>query len=204
MTDKPAAKILGSRRVFQGRAFTVRVDEIQNPSGRRWSLEVVEHPGAVAILALLPGPNQEIVLVHQTRQAIGRALFEIPAGTLEPPETPEACARRELAEEAGYAAQTWERLATFYPAPGMSTEEMHLFLAQDLRPASAEREEEDMTVHRVPLAVARRLVATGEIRDAKSIVGILLAVERFGRRSAGGTLRPVGGQSQAPGDISGA
>jgi len=172
------ARVLGSRRVFTGRAFSVRVDEMENPSGRRWRLDVVEHPGAIAIVAMLP--DREIVLVQQTRHAVGRMLFEIPAGTLEPPETPEACARRELAEEAGYAARTWERLATFYPAPGFSNEELHLFLAEDLHPASAEREEEDLTVHRVPLAVARRLVATGEIRDAKSIVGILLAAERFG------------------------
>ncbi|HEV2439734.1 MAG TPA: NUDIX hydrolase [bacterium] len=158
------------------------MDEIENPSGRRWTLEVVEHPGAVAILAVLP--DRQIVLVQQTRHAIGRRLFEIPAGTLEPPEPPEACARRELAEEAGYAANTWQRLATFYPAPGISNEEMHLFLAEDLRPAAAEREEEDLTVHLVALADARRLVATGEIRDAKSIIGILLAAERFGRPSA--------------------
>lgn len=176
MTD--GARVVGSRRVFTGRAVSVRVDEMESPSGRRWTLEVLEHPGAVAIIALLP--EREIVLVRQTRHAVGRTLFEIPAGTLEPPETPEACARRELAEEAGYGAHTWERLATFYPAPGVSNEEMHLFLAEDLYPAAAEREEEDLTVHRVPLAVARRLVATGEIRDAKSIVGILLAAERFG------------------------
>ena len=172
------ARVLGSRRVFAGRAFSVRVDEMENAGGRRWALEVVEHPGAVAMVAMLP--DQEIVLVQQTRHAVGRMLFEIPAGTIEPPETPEACARRELAEETGYAAHAWERLATFYPAPGFSNEEMHLFLAEDLHPATAEREEEDLTVHRVPLAVARRLVATGEIRDAKSIVGILLAAERFG------------------------
>ncbi len=172
------ARVLGSRRVFAGRALTVRVDELESPGGRRSTFELVEHPGAVAIVAMLPG--REIVLVQQTRHAVGRRLFEIPAGTLEPPETPEACARRELAEEAGYGAHTWERLATFYPAPGFSNEEMHLFLADDLHPAAAEREEEDLTVHRVPLAVARRLVATGEICDAKSIVGILLAAERFG------------------------
>ncbi|HET7266433.1 MAG TPA: NUDIX hydrolase [bacterium] len=156
------------------------MDELESPSGRRSTFELVEHPGAIAIVAMLPG--EEIVLVQQTRHAAGRKLFEIPAGTLEPPETPEACARRELAEEAGYAAHTWERLATFYPAPGFSNELMHLFLAEDLHPAQGERdrEEEDLTVHRVPLAVARRLVATGEICDAKSIVGILLAAERFG------------------------
>ncbi|HLW48856.1 MAG TPA: NUDIX hydrolase [bacterium] len=178
MTGGAEPKVLRSRHVFQGRAFAVRVDEMENPSGRRWSLEVVEHPGAVAILALLP--DRDVVLVRQTRPAVGRVLYEIPAGTLEPPEPPEACARRELAEEAGYAARTWERLATFYPAPGISTEELHLFLAQDLHPVSAQREEEDMTVHRVPLAVARRLVATGELHDAKSIVAVLLAAERFG------------------------
>lgn len=172
------ARVLGSRRAFVGRAFSVRADEMENPSGRRWTLEVVEHPGAVAIVAVLP--DRQIVLVQQTRHAVGRTLLEIPAGTLEPPETPEACARRELAEEAGYGARSWERLATFYPAPGISNEEMHLFLAGDLHPASAEREEEDLTVHLMPLSDARRLVATGEIRDAKSIVGILLAAERFG------------------------
>jgi ADP-ribose pyrophosphatase len=171
-------KRLDSRRVFQGRVFAVRVDDMENPSGRRWSLDVVEHPGAVAILALLP--ERQVILVRQLRPAVGHALLEIPAGTLEPKEGPEACARRELAEEAGYAAETWERLATFYPAPGISTETMHLFLAEDLRPAPAAREEEDLTVHTVPLAMARRLVAAGEIRDAKSIVGILLAAERFG------------------------
>lgn len=171
-------RVVGSRRMFAGRAFSVRVDELESPTGRRSIFELVEHPGAIAIVALLPG--QEIVLVQQTRHAVGRRLFEIPAGTLEPPETPEACARRELAEEAGFGAHTWERLGTFYPAPGISNEQMHLFLAEDLHPAHAEREEEDLTVHRVPLAVARRLVATGEICDAKSIVGILLAAERFG------------------------
>ena len=171
-------RVLGSRRAFAGRAFTVRVDELESPTGRRSTFEIVEHPGAVAIVAMLP--EREIVLVRQTRHAIGRMLFEIPAGTLEPPETPEACARRELAEEAGYGAHTWERLGTFYPAPGISNEQMHLFIAEDLHRAHAEREEEDLTVHRVPLAIARRLVATGEICDAKSIVGILLAAERFG------------------------
>ena len=173
-----APRVLGSRRVFTGRAFAVRVDEIESRSGRRTTFEVIEHPGAVAIVAMLP--DTQILLVRQTRHAVARTLFEIPAGTLEPPETPEACARRELAEEAGYAARTWERLSTFYPAPGVSNEDMHLFLAQDLDPAEAEREEEDLTVHPVPLAEARRLVATGEIRDAKSIIGILLAAERFG------------------------
>jgi ADP-ribose pyrophosphatase len=202
MTGRGAYKVLATRRAFEGRAFSVRVDEIENPSGRRWSLEVVEHPGAVAIVALHPG--RELIMVRQTRFALGRALLEIPAGTLEPPETPEDCARRELAEEAGQAARSWARLATFYPAPGISTEEMHLFLAEDLRPAAAEHEEEDLTVHRVPLAVARRLVATGEILDAKSIVGILLAAERFGLGSAGGTLRPPGVQSPAPGGVPGA
>lgn len=175
-------RVLGSRRPFVGRAFSVRVDEIENPSGRRWMLEVVEHPGAVAIVAMLPG--RQIVLVQQTRLAVGRTLFEIPAGTLEPPETPEACARRELAEETGYGARSWERLAAFYPAPGISNEEMHLFLAEDLHSATADREEEDLSVHPMPLAAARRLVETGEIRDAKSIVGILLAVERFGGPAA--------------------
>lgn len=171
-------RVLGSRPAFRGRMFSVRVDEIESPSGRRWSQETVEHPGAVAIVAV--SQDRRLVFVRQTRPSLGRMLLEIPAGTLEPPETPAACARRELAEETGYAARTWESLGAFYTAPGISTEEMHLFLAQDLHPVSAEREEEDLTVHMVPLAEARRLVAAGEIHDAKSIIGILLASERFG------------------------
>ncbi len=164
--------------MFGGRVISLRLDDVEMPSGRRVTFEIVEHPGAVAIVPLLP--DARALLVRQFRRAVGADLLEVPAGTLEPGESPDACARRELAEEVGQAAGQWERLASFYTAPGVLTEEMHVFLARDLRPIAAEREEEDLRVEALPLAEARSRIGAGEIRDGKSIVGILLACERFG------------------------
>jgi len=171
-------RVVGSRRAFDGRVISVRLDEIEVPSGRRFTLEIVEHPGSVAIVALTA--DGRVLLVRQSRPAVGGMLLELPAGTLERGEPPEACARRELAEETGHAAVRWEPLLSYHPAPGLLTEKMHLFLAQDLRPVTAEREEEDLTVHTMTLADARRRIGTGEIRDGKSIIGILLMSERLG------------------------
>ncbi len=172
------ARVIDSRRVFDGRVISLRLDEVEMPSGRRVVYEVVEHPGAVAVVPLTS--DDRVLMVRQFRHAVGAELLELPAGTLESGETPEACARRELAEEVGRAARLWERLASFYTAPGVLSEEMHVFLARHLVPAAAEREEEDLRVESLPLAEARRQIDMGEIRDAKSIVGILLACERLG------------------------
>ncbi len=171
-------RVIGSRRAFDGRVISVRLDDVEMPSGRRVTFEIVEHPGAVALVPLTA--DGRILFVRQFRRAIGSELLELPAGTLERGESPEACARRELAEEVGQQAGQWERLATFYSAPGVLNEEMHLFLARDLSPVIAEREEEDLRVEPLPLDEARRRIATGEIRDAKSMIGILLVCERLG------------------------
>jgi ADP-ribose pyrophosphatase len=148
------------------------------PSGRRIVKEIVEHPGAAVIVPVTA--DRSVLMVRQFRQAVGRELLELPAGTIEAGETPEACARRELAEEVGQAARRWEFLLSFFPSPGVLTEEMHAFLAQDLRPAAAEREEEDLRVEAISLREARRRIASGDIRDAKSIIGILMASARLG------------------------
>lgn len=171
-------RLISRRRAFDGRIITLRLDEVETPSGRRVTYEIVEHPGAVVIAPVTA--DGRVLMVRQFRRAVAAELLELPAGTREPGETPDACARRELAEEVGRAARRWERLASFYTAPGVLSEEMHLFLAQDLREVKAEREEEDLRVEPLPLADARRRVASGEIRDAKSIIGILLASERLG------------------------
>lgn len=176
-------RLLASRRVFSGRVISLRLDDVETPGGRRVVYEIVEHPGAVAIVPVLA--DGRVLLVRQFRRAAGAALLEVPAGTLERGETPEDCARRELAEEVGHAAGRWERLASFYTAPGVLTEEMHVFLAGDLSPARAEREEEDLRVEALPLREARRRAVAGEIRDGKSIAGILLACERLGVRDLG-------------------
>ena len=170
-------RLIGSRRAYDGRVISVRLDEVEMPSGRRVVYEIVEHRGAVVMVPVTE--DASVLMVRQFRQAVGRELLELPAGTIEKGETPEACAQRELAEEVGHAAARWERLITFFPSPGVLTEEMHVFLARDLRPTPAEREEEDLRVEAMSLREARRRIDTGEIRDAKSVIGILLTSQRM-------------------------
>lgn len=179
-------RLVASRRGFDGRLISVRLDEIEFPSGRRAVFEVVEHPGAVAMVALTA--ERHVLLVRQFRPAVGVELLELPAGTRERGETSLACARRELAEEVGRAANRWEPLIAFYPSPGVFSEELHLFLAQDLHPAPGaqgppptDHHEEDLRVESMPLEEAHRRIGTGGIRDAKSIIGIIVARERLAR-----------------------
>src|SRR6266550_5134274 len=122
-------RTVSSRREFSGRLLSLRVDEVELESGRRTTREVVEHPGAVAILAW---DGARLAAVSQWRQAAGAELLEIPAGTLEPGESPLVTARRELAEECGLTAASWEVGPAFYTAPGFSTELLTLFLATTL------------------------------------------------------------------------
>ncbi len=175
----PGGRLIASRRGYDGQRVSVRLDEVAFPSGRHAVFEIVEHPGAVAMVALTA--ERHVLLVRQFRQAVSAELLEVPAGTIEPGETPLACARRELAEEVGRAAGRWEALLSFYPSPGVLAEELHVFLAEDLRAAVAEREEEDLRVESLPLEEAYRRIGAGEIRDAKSIIGITVARERIAR-----------------------
>lgn len=171
-------RLVGSHRVFTGRVIALRLDDVEMPSGRRVTFEIVEHPGAVAIVPLMP--DGRVLLVRQYRRPVGAELLELPAGTIEHGETPEACAHRELAEEVGQQAGRWDRLASFYTAPGVVSEEMHVFLARNLSPAVVEREEEDLRVEALPIAEVRRRITAGAIRDAKSIIGIFITCERLG------------------------
>jgi ADP-ribose pyrophosphatase len=169
---------VASRTVYRGRVISLRVDDVRLPSGRVAQREVVEHPGAAAVVAVTD--QDEVVLVRQYRKAVGRELLEIPAGTLEAGETPLACARRELSEETGLAAGSLAPLVTFVPSPGVLTEEITVFLAQGLRPAAgaARAEEEGLRVVRVPRERISGLIAAGEIRDAKTLIGLLLLLLR--------------------------
>lgn len=168
-----ADRVVRSRRVYDGSVVALRVDEVVLPSGRAARREIVEHRGAVAVVPLTE--TGEVVLVRQYRGAAGGPLVEIPAGTLEPGEDPEAALQRELAEEIGMRAARISPLLSFYPSPGFLTEIVHLYLARDLTPHRLTAEEEDLEVVRVSLTEARAMVERGEIRDAKSIIGILLA-----------------------------
>ena len=172
-----AEQTLSSQLIYQGRLIRVRVDRVRLPNGRESSREIVEHNGAVAIVALDGEGN--VLLVRQYRKAVERTLLEIPAGTLEAGEEPLKCAHRELQEETGYMAGKMEHLGGFYSAPGFCTEYLTLYLATDLTPGPSNAEaDEDIELVRLPLAQTRDLIASGAICDAKSIIGLLSVLSR--------------------------
>ncbi|MBI4280537.1 MAG: NUDIX hydrolase [Armatimonadetes bacterium] len=181
MMSAPRERQLSTERVYEGRVVSLRVERVQLPSGRVTVREIVEHRGAVAMVPLL-SPDT-LLLVRQYRRAVDQELLEIPAGTLEPGEEVEACLQRELAEEIGHRAGRFSHLVNFLPSPGFLTEVLYVYLAEALAPHRLEAEEEDLRVEQVPLARARALIDEGVIRDAKSIIGILLTMERLARRS---------------------
>jgi ADP-ribose pyrophosphatase len=173
-------RLVDSKVVNRGRILEFRIDEIETPDGHRSTREVAGHPGGVAIVAI--DPADRVLLVRQWRHAIGRALLEIPAGTLDRAEDQSVedhaeAAARELEEETGYRAGTWRYLGGFYTAPGFTDELMHLYLARDLEPAREGRlgpdEDERLELEPVPFAEAVGMAERGELHDAKSIVGLL-------------------------------
>jgi ADP-ribose pyrophosphatase len=164
--------VLSSEVVYSGRVVKLRVDKVRLPNGREATREVVDHRGAVALVALDADGN--CLLVRQYRSAVGQVLLEIPAGTLEAGEDPAVCAARELAEETGYRPGKLVELVGFYSAPGFCTEHLWLYLATDLVEQRAEADaDEDIELLRAPLRECVELIRTGEIRDAKSIAGLL-------------------------------
>ncbi len=163
-----------SEIIYSGRAFTIRRDKLRLPDGRENSFDIVVHIGSVIILPL--DSKGQLLFVRQYRHAAGSELLELPAGTLDPGESPEACATREVREETGMAAGKLDHLGGFYLAPGYSTEYMHVYLATTLRhdPLKAD-DDEFLSVEKYPLKEALAMFERGEIQDAKSIAAILLA-----------------------------
>lgn len=171
-----AARVVARSVPFAGRLLRVELDQAREPVGpgeygptvRR---EVVRHPGAVAVIAVTP--ERRLVLVRQYRYAAGRPLLEIPAGTLEPGETPEDTARRELREETGYTAENLRPLGSFYSAPGFCDEVIHLFLADGLTPGEPDTDfGEEIHLVELPVEEARRKLLTGGFEDAKTLVAL--------------------------------
>ena len=176
MSDNPEPT-LSSELIYRGRIVSLRVDEVRLPSGQTRRREIVEHGGAVAIVAV--DDQARVLLVRQFRKPVEQFLLEIPAGTLEAGEDPDACARRELLEETGYRAERVERLIGFYSAPGFCTEYLHVYLATGLREGGASPEEdESIELVREPVARALELIESGQIQDAKSQVGLLAYLAR--------------------------
>ena len=168
-------EIVKSEYLYRGSLLKLRLDQVRltDRRNRIVAREIVEHPGAVAIVAL--DDKERVLLVRQHRAGAGRELLEIPAGTLEIGEDPALCATRELKEETGYYATKLENLGIFYSSPGFSTEQMHLFFARDLTPSAPSPEDDEaISVELMPFPNVIALVEQGKIMDAKSIVGLAL------------------------------
>ena len=175
-------RTLTSRRVYEGRRITVRVDDVERDDGHRTTREVVEHPGAVAIVAW---DGTRLAMVRQWRHATGAALLEIPAGTLEPDEPPAETARRELAEEVGLAAEHWEDGPRFYTAPGFCDELMRIYLATGLSTTDgASDADEDLEASWLTLADAEAAIDDGRILDGKTIAAVGWLARRLRSRPA--------------------
>jgi ADP-ribose pyrophosphatase len=159
--------------MFRGRKIQVALETETLPDGQTVQRDVVIHPGAVAILPVLD--DGAVCLVRNRRPVVGETLLEVPAGTLEPGEPPDAAAVRELAEETGYRAARWRRLTAFYPSPGVLSETTHLFVAEGLTPGEMHlQRDEDLRPEVVPWAQALAWARDGTIRDAKTLVALLL------------------------------
>jgi ADP-ribose pyrophosphatase len=178
------ARVLSSRSVYEGRVVKLRVEEIELPSGRRSILELVAHPGAAAVVPVDADGN--VLLVRQYRHATGgNWLLEVPAGKLDPGETPETCATRECEEETGFRPGELVPLGWIWTTPGFTDERIWLFLARGLAPGRQDlQDDEALTVERLPLAEAAARALDGGIDDGKSIVALLRAM-RYSGTAAG-------------------
>ena len=170
---------VSSRRIHKGRIITVDTDTVRFPDGSIGELDMVRHPGASAIVPFVSDPqgdDPQILLLKQYRYAAEQYLYEIPAGRLDPEEAPADCAARELREETGCTAERIEFLFTMFTTPGFSDEQIHLFMATGLeRGKTAHEADEFMTVETMALSRALQLIEGGEIKDAKTALGILFA-----------------------------
>ena len=171
--------LISTERRYTGRVINLDVDTVKFPDGSTGTLEMVRHPGASAVVPFLddPGdPDPRILLLRQFRHAADGYIWEIPAGRLDPGETPEECARRELAEETGMRASRLERLTTFYTTPGFTDERIHLVLADGLEEGNHRREaDEFMELCPTRWSVTLGMVERGEVVDGKTLIALLYA-----------------------------
>jgi ADP-ribose pyrophosphatase len=182
---KTKAKIISSRVAYRGSAFWVSTDEVLEPTGIRARRDIVHHSGSVVILAVEENRSGiNILLERQYRHAAQQFLWELPAGRIDKGENELKAAKRELLEETGYAARRWKRILKFYVSPGFVAETMSVYLARDLRPGTAQLEDDEVIeVRFVSLSEALRMVLAGKIKDAKTITGVFwLSHERDRRK----------------------
>jgi len=166
--------ILERVTLHKGRVFTLVKEHIQLENGVTVDLDIVRHPGAAAMVPFMD--DDTLLMIRQYRHAVGGFIWEIPAGTLDPAESPLVCAKRELIEEIGHSADTWHKLGEITPVPGYSDERIHVFYAAGLSPARQNLDRDEiLSVHRVPFEEAFHMIQRGEIQDAKTISGLFMA-----------------------------
>jgi len=167
--------------IYKGRVVEFNVEEARLPNGQSVQLEILRHPGASAVV-----PVQEdgrVIMIRQYRHAAAGTIYEVPAGRLDPGESPLECARRELAEEVGRRATRWEPLGVIWTTPGFTDEKIHLFLARGLSAVGQSLERDEVIeVVPVPLDKTIAMIRSGEINDSKTICGLMLAHDYLGTR----------------------
>jgi len=172
-------EIISTETIFDGRILHLRVHTVRLPNGRQSKRELIQHQGAVAIVAL--DETQHILLVKQYRIGTGSDTYEIPAGVLEPDEDPLDAVARELREETGYRPLNLESLGGIYVSPGYSTEYIHLFYSSKLEKAPLEQDTDEFVESlRIPLNEALAMIELGEINEAKSVVALLKVARKLG------------------------
>jgi ADP-ribose pyrophosphatase len=174
MENHMSYRVIHTETLFQGKVFTVRIDQVEKPSGQTMRVDVVEHHGAVVLVPV--DDEGKIWFVQQYRHPTGKRLLELPAGTLDPEEEPEACAVRECREEIGMSPGQLIPLGGTFLAPGYSTEYLHFYLAKDLQAAPLAPDlDEDLTIERLTWDEVLARITRGELEDAKSLAGLFLS-----------------------------
>ena len=169
------ARVNDKELLYAGRVFKLMRENITLENGVSTSLDIIRHPGASAMVPIYD--TNTVLLIKQYRHAVGGFIWEVPAGTLNDSEAPLECAKRELVEETGFNAETWEKLGEITPVPGYSDERIHVFLASDLRPARQNLDSDEvLSVHKIKLNDVVDMVNKGEIQDSKTISSLFMAI----------------------------
>ncbi|HSA61198.1 MAG TPA: NUDIX hydrolase [Nitrospiraceae bacterium] len=170
-----------TKNIYKGKVVTLNVDTVLLPNGLTVELETIRHPGAAAVVPMKD--SETVVLIRQFRHAAGGFIFEIPAGKLNPGEDPLSCASRELEEEVGYRASSFELLSSIFTAPGFADEVIHIYKATGLSKGRQQLDRDEvLDVIEMPLSEAVKNIEEGGIRDAKTIVGLQSVFIRSGKR----------------------
>jgi len=160
--------------VFSGKIINVTIDHVQLPNGKSYDMEIVHHPGGAAVVVL--NNDNKVCLLKQYRYAVGTWIWEIPAGKLDNNENPLVSAKREVKEEAGVLANQWQSLGYMISSPGVFTEKVYLYLAEDISLGNTDAEEHEVyEIHWMDLHEALNLTQTGVISDAKSVIALYRA-----------------------------